>query len=93
MEKAILGAVAESLADRMAASDAQSYVEQVVRRVRLDAEKRLIALDHEAAQADLRILEVVDLGIGGGIDPEACNLRIQARVRPSRQARKAAPVG
>ncbi|MBU0609173.1 MAG: hypothetical protein KKI08_14905 [Armatimonadetes bacterium] len=62
----------------MAARDAQVYIEQVARRVRIEAQKRLLTLETEAAKRDVQIMEVVGAGIARGLDPAACNLRIQA---------------
>ena len=78
IERLVLQGVAERLAQHIAAGDAQAYIGQVARRVLIEAQKRPLTLETEARKREVQIMEVVDVGIGRGLDPAACNLRIQA---------------
>lgn len=65
------------LADRFAGKDTKSHIRKVVARVRRQAAQRVKSLAKEAAKREEQMLRTIDLGVGGGLDTAACNVRIQ----------------
>ena len=77
-EDAVLQGVADRLASKLGRSEVRTHIGQVVGRLRKDADKRLRVLDAAATERETQIARVIDLGIDGGLDREACNDRIRS---------------
>lgn len=77
-EDAVLQGITDRLATKFGRNEVRTHVRQVVGRLRKDAGRRLRALEAAAGEREAQIGKVIDLGIAGGLDPEACNDRIRS---------------
>lgn len=86
-EDAVLEGVAQSLSERLGGKDVQRQIRRIAGRVQKDAAQKLRLLAGEAGKGEAQVLEVVDKGIAGGLDPQACNARIAALRDEARELR------
>ena len=77
-EDAVVKGVADRLVSAMGRREVRKHTEAVVRALRKDADTRLRALQATADEREAQIARVIDLGIGGGLDRDACNERIRS---------------
>ncbi len=77
-ERAVMEGVAERLASALGKQEVRRHVGGVVRHLRKGAVTRLDALRKVADEREGQVERVIDLGIGGGLDRDACNERIHS---------------